>query len=100
MAHAIVLNDEQFDRLEAAAALYRRSAKQVIADLIAGLPVPKLAISAEEYDARWTDFMQLVGSIQHGAPLNNEEIDEMIGEEAAATHAADSGSADASHPLA
>lgn len=96
MAHTIDLSDEQFDRLEAAAALYGRPARQVIADLIAGLPVRNISVSAEEYDARWTDFMQLVGSIQHGAPLTNEEIDELIGEEAAETHAAESGSADAS----
>lgn len=96
MAHTIVLSDEQYARLEAVAALYRRPANQIVADLLASLPARKPAVSPEEYDTRWADFMQLVGSIRHGAPLSNEEIDELIGEEAAETHAVDSGSANAS----
>ncbi len=48
----------------------------------------RLSLSDEEYRQRWAAFMQADGSIKHGAPLTNEEIDELIGEEAMETHAA------------
>ena len=83
MAHTIILDDEQYARLQAAGRLYHRTVEQVIADLLAGFPAPDSAQTAEEYERQWTNFMQIVGGIQHGAPLSNEEIDELIGEEAA-----------------
>ena len=87
MAHTIILDDEQYARLEAAGRLYHRSVEQVIADLLAVFPARDSAQTTEEYERQWTTFMQVAGSIQHGAPLSNEEIDELIGEEATETHA-------------
>ena len=86
MAHSIILTDEQYDRLQAAAEVLHATPDQVVADLLAGLPEPKSPLPREEYDRRWEAFFQLVGSIKHGAPVTNEEIDEVIGEEAADTH--------------
>jgi hypothetical protein len=89
MAHTITLTDEQFARLQAASHLYNRTLEQVVADLLSGLPEPRQPIAGEEYERRWGEFMQLAGSIRHGKPLTNEEIDELVGEEAADTHAGD-----------
>jgi hypothetical protein len=86
MAHRITLTDEQYDRLRAAAEVLHATPDQVVADLLAGLPEPKAPLPREEYDRRWVAFFQLVGSIKHGASVTNEEIDEVIGEEAADTH--------------
>lgn len=99
MAHMIILDDEQYARLQAAGRLYHRSVEQVIADLLAGFPVRHSALTGEEYERQWTTFMQAVGGIQHGAPLSSEEIDELIGEEAGETHADNIGNgSDATHP--
>lgn len=86
MAHNITLTDEQYDRLQAAAEKLHATPDQVVADLLAGLPAPEPPLSPKDYDERWEAFFQLVGSIKHGAPLTNEEIDELIGEEAADSH--------------
>ncbi len=86
MTHSITLTDEQYGRLHAAAEALHATPDQVVADLLARLPEPKTSLPPEEYDRRWESFFQLVGSIQHGAPVTNEEIDEMIGEEAADSH--------------
>ena len=60
----------------------------MLADLLNWLPEPtRLDRSAAAYDQQWADFWTLVGSIRHGQPLTNEEIDELIGEEAADPHA-------------
>ena len=96
MTHTISLSDEQFARLEAAARLYQRPVEQVIDDLLAGVIAQASPLSTDERARRWDHFMRLVGSIQHGAPLSNEAIDELIGEEVGETHAAESGGADAS----
>lgn len=96
MTHTITLSDEQFERLEAAARLYQRPIEQVISDLLAGVITQAPPLSADERARRWDRFMRLVGSIQHGAPLGNDAIDELIGEEAGETHADESGGADAS----
>lgn len=93
MSHSITLTDEQFDRLQAAAALLRRTPEQVVADLLGGLPSRTHQLPSEEYNQRWAAFFQLVGSIRHGGPVTNEEIDEALGEEAADPH--DSWPADA-----
>lgn len=95
MTHTITLSDDQFARLEAVARLYHRPVDQVIADLLARFAVSTAPLTAEEHERRWSDFMHAVGSIQHGAPLSNEAIDELIGDEAGETHAASSGDADA-----
>jgi hypothetical protein len=60
--------------------------------LLAVLPAANLPASPEEYDRRWEAFLQLAGSIRDGTALTSEEIDELIGEEAADPHAADSDS--------
>lgn len=96
MPHTITLSDEQFARLEAAARLYHRLVEQVIDDLLARVIAPAPPLSAEERTQRWDDLMRLAGSIQQGEPLSNEEIDELIGEEAGETHAAEPGDAPAS----
>lgn len=96
MTHTITLSDEQFARLEAAARLYQRPVEQMIDDLVAGVIAQTPQISADERARRWDRFMRLVGSIQHGAPLSNDAIDELIGEEVGETHADESGGADAS----
>lgn len=93
MTHTITLSDEQFARLEAAARLYQRPIEQVIDDLLAGITAPASSLSPDERARRWDDFMRLVGSIQQGAPLSNEAIDELIGEEAGESHAAEPGGA-------
>jgi hypothetical protein len=93
MAHSITLTDEQYDRLRSAAEALHATPDHVVADLLAGLPEPKAPLPQDEYDRRWDAFFQLVGSIKHGAPVTSEEIDELIGEEAADSH--DSGAADA-----
>jgi hypothetical protein len=93
MAHTITLTDEQFERLRAAARLSHRTPEQVVTDLLAVLPAASAPVSPEEYDRRWESFLQLAGSIRDGASLTNEEIDELIGEEAADPHAADSDTA-------
>lgn len=95
MAHTIILSDDQFARLEAAARFYQRPAEQILSDLLATITVAKPPLSDEEYDQRWAAFMQVVGSIQHGEPLTNEQIDELIGEDAAETHAANTELSDA-----
>ena len=88
MAHTITLSDEQFERLQAAAQRLHRPPEQVLADLLNWLPEPRqLGMSADADDQRWAGFWSLVGSIRHGQPLTNEEIDELIGEEAADPHA-------------
>jgi hypothetical protein len=96
MTHTITLSDEQFARLEAAARLYQRPVEQVIDDLLAGVVAQAPPISTDERARRWDRFMRLVGSIQHGAPLSNDAIDELIGEEVGETHAAESGDTGAS----
>jgi hypothetical protein len=95
MSHSITLSDEQYDRLQAAAALLRRTPEQVVADLLGGLPYRTHQQSREEYEQRWETFFQLVGSIRQGGPVTNEEIDEVLGEEAADPH--DSSAADTGH---
>lgn len=95
MAHTITLSDEEFERLQTVARLYQRSAEQLLSDLLSSLSPAMLPPSDEEYRQRWAAFMSAVGSIQHGAPLTNEQIDELIGEEAAETHATESECADA-----
>lgn len=89
MTHTISLSDEQFARLEAAARFYRRPLEQLIDDLLAGVIAPTSPLSPDVRARRWDDFMQVVGSIQQGAPLSSEAIDELIGEEAGETHAAE-----------
>ena len=93
MTHTIKLSDEQFARLEAAARLYQRPVEQVIDGLLAAVIAPPPPLSPDERVRRWDDFMLLVGSVQQGAPLSNEAIDECIGEEAGETHAAEPGDA-------
>jgi hypothetical protein len=83
MAHSIALTDEQYARLHAAAEVFHATPDQVVADLLAGLPEPKTPAPRAEYEQRWAAFFQLVGSITYGTPVTNEEIDEVIGEEAA-----------------
>ncbi len=83
MTHRITLTDEQYDRLQATAEVLHATPDQVVADLLAGLPQQKARLPREEYDQRWAAFFQLVGSITRGMPITNEEIDEVIGEEAA-----------------
>src|SRR5262249_23532218 len=88
MAHTITLTDEQFARLQAAAQHFHRPPEQVLADLLNWLPEPRqLGMSAAADAQRWADFWSLVGSIRHGQPFISEEIDELIGEEAADPHA-------------
>lgn len=89
MAYSITLTDERYARLQAASQLYHQTPEQVIDTLLNGLPLPMRVLSDEEYDRQWGAFMQVVGSIKHGKPLTNEEIDELIGEEAAETHGGD-----------
>ncbi|MEO7002576.1 MAG: hypothetical protein ABI068_12235 [Ktedonobacterales bacterium] len=86
MTHTMTLSDEQFNKLEAASHLLRRTPNQILADLVDTLPMPHQPLLHEEYQRRWDEFFAVVGSIQHGAPLTGEEIDELIGEEAAHTH--------------
>jgi hypothetical protein len=86
MAHTITLTDEQYDRLRGAAEVLHRTPDQVVADLLGELPVPRTQLPHEEYERRWDSFFQLVGSITLGVPITNEEIDEVIGEEASNTH--------------
>jgi hypothetical protein len=88
MTHTISLTDEQFERLQAAAQRLQRAPEQVLADLLSWLPQPtQLGAAAAPDDQRWADFWALVGSIRHGQPLTNEQIDELIGEEVADPHA-------------
>lgn len=90
----ITVTDEQFARLQAIAQLYHRTPEQLLLDWLDALPQPtntgagsrSFAVPTDEYNRRWEAFVQLVGSIQHGEPLTNEEIDELIGEEAAQPH--------------
>ncbi|HZC77788.1 MAG TPA: hypothetical protein VE258_08575 [Ktedonobacterales bacterium] len=91
MAHTITLTDEQFERLRAAARLSHRTPEQVVADLLAVLPAASPPVSPEEYDRRWEAFLQLAGSIRDGTAMTSEEIDELIGEEAADRHFARAG---------
>ena len=93
MAHTITLSDEHYLRLRAAAQIQHRTPEQIVGDLVGGLPEPERPVSCEEYDRRWAAFMQLAGSIQHGQPLTAEEMDELIGEEAAETHSLPCGGA-------
>jgi hypothetical protein len=80
MSRTIVLSDDQFARLEAAARLYHRSVDQVIADPPGWRFTPQApALSTDERERRWANFMRLVGSIQQGALLSNEAIDALIG---------------------
>jgi hypothetical protein len=87
MAHTVTVTDEQYERLRAAAQRSSRSVEEMLDDILHWLPGPQRSVSAEEYEQRWASFWPLVGSIQHGQPLPNEEIDELIDEEAAETHA-------------
>jgi hypothetical protein len=96
MAHSITLTNEQYDRLHAAAEALHRTPDQLVADLLSALPAPAAPLLPEEYDRRWETFFQLVGSITHGAPVTNEEIDELIGEEAADSHDSSAANADPS----
>lgn len=85
MAHSITLSDDQYARLQAASRFYHQTPEQVMDTPLSGLPMPMHMLADEEYARRWGVFMQVVGSIKRGKPLTNEEIDELIGEEAA-TH--------------
>ncbi len=85
----ITLSDDLYARLQAAASANQRTTDDLLADWINSLPTQGnaaawgvVAPGTQEYKRRWDAFMQLVGSIQHGEPLTNEEIDELIGEEA------------------
>jgi hypothetical protein len=86
MAHTITLTNEQYNRLRAAAEAAHATPDQVIADWLGWLPQPKTPLPRDEYNRRWADFFQLVGSIKQGTPVTNEEIDEVIGEAAANPH--------------
>jgi hypothetical protein len=87
VAQTVTVTDEQYERLQAAARRSNRSVEQVLDEVLQWLPEPQRTVSAEEYEQQWASFWPLVGSIQHGQPLTNEEIDDLIGEEAAETHA-------------
>lgn len=87
MTHTITLTDEQYRRAQAAASALNTTIDQFVADLLARIPEPKPALPREEYDQRWEEFLELVGHITHGAPITNEDIDEVIGEEAAGSDA-------------
>lgn len=87
MGYTITLTDDQYRRLEAVAQQTHRAPDDVLADLFNTLPAPPLPFAADEYQRRWEEFFALAGSIHQGAPLTNEEIDELIGEEAAEFHA-------------
>lgn len=88
MAHTIALTDAQYARLQAAARRSQKTAEQLLAEWLDALPLalaPPLA--DEDYTQRWEAFWPLVGSIAHGQPLSADDLDELIGEEAAETHA-------------
>ena len=87
MAHTITLSDEQYERLAQAAHQMRRAPDDVLADLVNALPAPQYPLTPAETQRRWAEFFALAGSIHQGAPLTNAEIDALIGEEAAETHA-------------
>ena len=90
----ITVTDEQFARLQALAEIYHTAPEQILSAWIDALLAPAHdashsatdVLSMAEYDRRWKAFMRLVGSIQQGKLLTNEEIDELIGEEATHTH--------------
>lgn len=98
----ITLSDDQFARLDAIAELYHRTPEQLLVDWLDALPgrisilvdSPPSVVRTDDYDRRWDAFMQLVGSVRRGEPLSSEEIDELIGEEAAETHDAGPATAD------
>lgn len=102
----ITLSDDQFARLLELARRYHRTPEQLVGDCINDFPLTispnasahAVAIGTPEYNQRWEAFMQLVGSIQHGQPLSNDDIDELIGEEAAQSH--DAGIRDATNRTA
>ncbi len=87
---AITVTEDQFARLQALAEIYHTTPERILSAWLDALlaPAHDAAGSAagvlpmEEYDRRWKAFMRLVGSIQHGKLLTNEEIDELIGKEA------------------
>lgn len=79
MAQIVTLTDEQYERLQAAAQRSNRSVEQVLAEVLQWLPEPTRAVSSQEYEQHWASFWPLVGSIRHGEPLTNDEIDELIG---------------------
>ena len=87
MAHTILLSDDQYARLVQAAQQTHRAPDDVLADLVDTLPAPQRPFAPDDAQHRWEAFFSLAGSIQLGAPLTNEDIDELIGEEAAETHA-------------
>jgi hypothetical protein len=87
---AITVSDDQFARLQALAEIYHCTPERLVSAWLDALLAPghqaASALPLEEYDRRWKAFMRLVGSIQHGKPLTNEEIDELISEEATQSH--------------
>lgn len=87
MTHTVSLSDEQYARLDAAAKTAHTTPDTVLANLLNWLPAIKAPLSAEEYAQRWDAFWNVVGSVKHGQPLTNDEIDELIGEEIADDHA-------------
>jgi len=87
MAHTILLSDDQYARLAQAAQQAHRAPDDVLADLVNALPAPQPPLTPDEYDRRWEAFFAAAGSIHQGAPLTNDEVDELIGEAAAETHA-------------
>jgi hypothetical protein len=89
MAHIITLTDEQYDRLQAAAGRSHKAAEDLLAEWLESLAAAgsSRSLSDEEYRQRWAAFWPLVGSIPHGQPLSSDDIDELIGEEAADAHA-------------
>lgn len=87
MAHTFLLSDEQYARLALAAQQTNSAPDEMLADLVNALPAPQHPFAPDEYQRRWEAFFALAGSIQQGAPLTSDEIDELIGEEAAESHA-------------
>lgn len=87
MTHTVSLSDEQYARLDAAAKTAHTTPDMVLANLLNWLPAIKAPLSVEEYAQRWDAFWNVVGSVKHGQPLTNDEIDELIGEEIADDHA-------------
>ncbi len=88
MAHTFTLTDEQYARLKAAAGRVHMTADDMLAEWLDSLTATgSLSVSDEEYTRRWAAFWPLVGNITRGQPLSSDDIDELIGEEAADTHA-------------
>jgi len=93
----ITVSNDQFARLQAIAEIYHCTPDRIVSAWLDALLAPAHdtaspadgALPIEELDRRWRAFLRLVGSIQHGKPLTNEEIDELIGGEAAQPHDAE-----------